>query len=283
MKNNIITITAKDGASRFQILPELGGLGISLQLPYQGKARELLYLPEDFFQREDQFWQGGWPLCFPICGRLTTKEMPIHGFAPYMPWAVKATTTDSVTIFITDTKETRAQFPYAFYCECHFEIMPNAFSCTLTVENKGNAPMPYYAGFHPYFLTPLAQKDQIQVDFMATKRLQYNDSLTDVIGELPALNLPKPVSDPALNEQLSRVEKNCSKLIYPDGCVIEMQVDSPGSGAKFPYIQLYTREDAPFFCIEPWMNHPNALNHVQNLTFLSINKSNRSKITLNCT
>lgn len=257
----ILTITADDGVSQFSIVPELGGKGISLLMPYQNKPRELLYLPDDYWELEDKAWKGGWPFCFPICGRLTCKTLPIHGFAAQMHWQVLEKSKSKITLQLSDTAETRKSYPYAFRLTLAYEIQPGELTCLQSCENLSDEPMPYYAGFHPYFLTPLQDKEKIHVNFKPVGRKQYNSELTDIIGDLPPLTLPKPIADPALNEQLSLVMENSTSLVYPDGMMIVMEVKGLERESMFPYVQLYTQATKSFFCIEPWMNFPNALNH----------------------
>ena len=36
----------------------------------------------------------------------------------------------------------------------------------------------------------------------------------------------------------------------------------------FPYVQLYTMTEKPFFCVEPWMAAPNSLNTAKGCRWL---------------
>ena len=49
---------------------------------------------------------------------------------------------------------------------------------------------------------------------------------------------------------------------FPDGAIIGMDIyNFPGElNPSFPFMQLYHAPEKPFFCVEPWMSHPNALN-----------------------
>ena len=87
----VYIIISPDGQTRASFVPELGGVGCSIIMPHQGKSRELLYLHDNFWEKDLQDLRGGWPFLFPICGRLELKEyqLPIHGFAPYIPLAIE--------------------------------------------------------------------------------------------------------------------------------------------------------------------------------------------------
>ncbi len=277
---DIQTITAADGVSQFSVVPQLGGKGISLVMPYKGNTRELLYLPDDYWELEDKAWKGGWPFCFPICGRTTCNTLPMHGFAAQMHWRVIEKSSDKITLQLSDTVETRKVYPYAFRLTLSYEITAGQLTCLQTCENLSDEPMWYYAGFHPYFLTPLQDKDCIQVDFQTIGRKQYNSTLTDIVGDLPPLTLPQKITDPSLNEQLSVVNENKTRLIYPDGMIISMDVEGLERENMFPYVQMYTQPTKSFFCIEPWMNFPNALNYKDKLLKLSPLSTEQSLLTL---
>ena len=260
-----VTITAPNGRSQFTIAPQLGGMGTSLILTAQGQHKELLYLPDNFWELADKKWQGGWPFCFPICGRNTCGSLPMHGFACDMPWQVCEQGDDHLTIELTHTDATLAVYPYEFSLRLAYRISNDTLYCQQTVTNLSKNDMPYYAGFHPYFLTPLASKTQTTVNFSSLKRKQYNDALTDIIGDLPALSLPQAITNPELNEQLSVLSNNVTELRYQDGLKITISVAGVEREDMYAYVQMYTQPDKPFFCIEPWMNYPNALNHKNDL------------------
>jgi galactose mutarotase-like enzyme len=48
----------------------------------------------------------------------------------------------------------------------------------------------------------------------------------------------------------------------------------------FPYVQLFTETKKPFFCAEPWMAFPNAINAVSGARWLQPGKSDKAILTL---
>ena len=276
----IVSITAADGISQFSVVPKLGGKGISLIMPYKGSPRELLYLPDDYWELADKAWKGGWPFCFPVCGRSIDKTLPMHGFAAQMHWQVLEKSISSLTLQLTDTADTRKIYPYAFRLSLRYDIKHGQLTCLQTCENLSDEPMPYFAGFHPYFLTPLQDKENIQVNFKSVGRKQYNNELSDIVGDLPALTLPQSITNPVLNEQLSLVMENTTSLVYPDNMEIVMEVKGLERENMFPYVQMYTQATKSFFCIEPWMNFPNALNHKGEVLSLASKAKEHALLTL---
>lgn len=268
------TLTTPDGTTVAEIVPELGGIVGSLRLPGPGGApREILYRHPWFWSRDTDELRGGIPPLFPICGRLlrdgvpgrylangSPRILPIHGVAFRLPWEVAdAGQPDALTLRLTDSPATREAYPYAFKLDLHYAVADSELTCRLAVRNTGNTPLPYYAGFHPYFATPPAGEGKEQTLYHAAPRRRrlYNDTLTDLVGDAPAPSFPVSVNDPRINEMLLETgDAGESRLVFPDGFALR-QIAEP----ILPFRQLYTLPDRPFFCDEPWMAPPGALQH----------------------
>ena len=265
----VFSIASPDGSARADVVPELGGIVSSLRL---GDHRECLFRHDGFWDPSSRETRGGIPLLFPICGRLLKNGtpglyqvghrpcvLPIHGFAMRRPWKVAdASRPDALRLRLADSEETRAIYPFAFELELFYSVSSEGLRCRLAVRNAGEDPMPYYAGFHPYFLTPPpgGGKEQTVFEARARGRFQYNDSKTDVVGSAPPPAFPVSVSDERVNGLLLDMdEANETQIRFPDGFGIR-QSASP----LFRFRQFYTLPDQPFFCDEPWMAPPGSLN-----------------------
>ncbi len=274
------TIMAADGMTRAAFVPGKGGVGASLVMPVGDQPRELLFQHPFFWEpNRAGIIPGGWPFLFPICGRLARGgaegaylyngrryQLPIHGFAPYLPWDVlENERADEIVLGLSDTEETRANYPFPFEIQLRYRVEPGALFGELCVLNKGARPMPYYAGFHPYFRTPPRGrgKEEVRLDYKPARRFVYNRDYTDLIGEREPPRPPVSVGDPDLNEQLTTVATDREiALRFPDGWSLHLTAEGVEDPNLFKYIQLYTMPDQAFFCVEPWMGFPNALNTV---------------------
>lgn len=277
-------------------VPEKGGAAYSLIMPNQNDEKELLYLHDFFWEKELPDLPGGWPFCFPICARLERNgiagdylydgqiyNMPIHGFSWWLPWTVVLHQDHEIILSLRDNATTQRMYPFAFEVKLHYKLDNHTLQCLQTYTNHSRVPMPYYAGFHPYFLTPPAEKgkEKVMLDYKPIQRLIYNNRLTDLIGKTTLFNLPASISNPDINEQLTRVgQDKLVRLIYADGFEIQMQANGVKDPDLFPYVQLYTISEKPFFCIEPWMACPNALNTVQGVRWLKPLQSESGILTL---
>ena len=264
----VLTIVSPDTRVCVDIVPELGGTVSSLKFD----GRECLFQHPWFWDPEETETRGGIPLLFPICGRLLhdgtpgrylaqgqAHHLPIHGFAMRLPWRVVGEPVlDSLRLRLTDTPATRAQYPFPFALEALYAATTRGLLIRLTVHNTGVVPLPFYAGFHPYFLTPPpgAGKKRTRLLARPRRRHLYNDTKTAVTGNAPLPAFPLAITAEEANSLLLEMADNReTALLFPDGFVVRQRT-SP----TLPFRQCYTLPDQPFFCDEPWQAPAGAMN-----------------------
>ena len=273
-----MSIRSANGQNQATFMPEKGGLCTSLIMAdpvKKGEGRELLYLPQSIDLETYPKLGVAWPFCFPICGRLNRNgesvylyhhqrySLNIHGFSHGLPWEVLSHGADHITLQLKASRTTREHYPFEFEVQLAYQITDKQFLCTQTVVNHGKNAMPYYAGFHPYFWIDPAryQKADVVLNALPLKRLKYNENLTDIVGEKALFSLPIAITEPEVNESLLFLGHDRKvQLRFPDHSTLEMAVEGVTDPAMYPYLQLYHIPSEPFFCIEPWMGHPNAMN-----------------------
>ena len=291
------TIEADDGATRASFVPELGGIGSSIIMPDRGATRELLYQHNFFWDKATDETRGGWPFLFPICGRLsrdgvgdayqvdgTTHALPIHGFGMRLPWHVAdAGRPDTLVLEIGDTDETLAAYPFPFHLSLAYTVEPGLLRCGVTLTNTGAKDMPYYAGFHPYFLTPGPGrgKGDVTVSFQATRRHFYNEAFTGLAASESPPPIPMRIDDPGMEDMLIELRENREAVLsYPDGFLLHMEVTGKERADLFPYLQFYSLPDEPFVCVEPWMDYPNGLNRPDTVPVLAAGEIAHAELRL---
>ncbi len=285
---DIKTIRSQNGSSA-AFVPEFGAICSSLIF----NNRELLFRHDFFWDRNSKKTRGGIPFLFPICGRLERDgipgtylyeekryEMPAHGFADKLPWKVLKQKDDSeITFELTDTEETIIQYPFKFSILLNYKITDNSLTATVTFKNTGKNPMPFYAGFHPYFFTELDQKDNILFNAYPTHSIQYNEKCNDIIGTKTAPDLPLKITSDLLKDLLMKINNNkFAQLLFPDN--FKINISTSNSNPDFPYIQLYTLNNEPFFCVEPWMGTPNTLNSINGAKWIKPNEKKSTQMII---
>lgn len=270
MSNKIKKIILENDFLSADIYPDLGGLCASIKLKKElEEPRELLAWPDGFDPENYLKISGGLPLLFPICGRLSREgklgrylynhqifNLNIHGFLYKNKFEIILNKNNKIILRTQDNENTRAQYPFRFEIVLTYFLENKKLVCEQVYKNLDEKPMPFYAGFHPYFLI---DKDRAgaTLSFQAQKSFIYNSQLTDVIGEQECLAMPIDLSDESkegYNERLSLL--GADKKIFlklKDGLVLTQETN-------FNYLQLYTDFNKNFICLEPWMSHPNSFN-----------------------
>lgn len=288
MKNSPI-LSIQSTHSSAQLIPEYGATICSLKFD----DRELLYLHDFFWDKKNDDLGGGWPFLFPVCARLSRDgkygvyqylgnyyQLPIHGFSWYLPWQVLDHQKDSVHLKLVFDETTLKMYPFQFEIELKYFIHDRELHCQQIYRNLGDHPMPFYAGFHPYFLIPSGvSKHQVCIEFHSRKRFIYNENLTDICQTAAPFSGHHSIDEKALNESLSLIDDGkAARLIFPD---YRLSLNANRHKKEdFPYLQLYHIPEKPFFCMEPWMGFPNALNSVTGAKWLQPGETMLANLTL---
>ena len=268
-------IKATDGLTKATIIPEYGGGVSSIVFPFLSGTREILFQHDYAWDNDVKDLRGGLPFLFPFCGRgicdgklgqynVNGKlyDLAIHGFSWHEKWSVRSIADNAIEIVLTQNENTLQHYPFHFEVSLRYEVLPGKLLCHQVYKNNESIKsMPYYAGFHPYFLTPkLGEgKERVVINFEALRRLQYNDQLTDIVGEIEGLKMPANITNAEINEQLSVLGSNkTATLVFSNKEELLIYIDQ--NSDFFPYLQLYTIAEKPFFCVEHWMGFPNAIN-----------------------
>lgn len=181
-----------------------------------------------------------------------------HGFARNLPWyIVDSQSTDSASAIITlsSNEQTRLEYPFDFEARYRYALRKNELRIEMSFTNTGNQPMPFGAGFHPYFAIPQEQKNLVSIDTKATRafdnttKKQIDYSLDLTVGEVDL--------------HLLDHGSNQSALRWPGG-VISLE-----GSAEFSHWVIWTLPQKDFVCLEPWTCPGNALNTGERLIELT--------------
>lgn len=213
------------------------------------------------------FWTGHAPILFPVVGALNANTVHVdgkaypmgkHGFARASRFARVQTAADRARFRLTDSPESRAQYPFAFVLELDFWIAHMTLTITATVHNPGTAPLPFSFGFHPAFAWPLpGGTDE------AAHRVTFAEDEPQPIRRIDppsGLLLPQPFATPVEGRELAPD----AAMFAPDALIWDRlhshaaSFGAPG-GARidlaFPdtdMLGIWQKPGAHYLCIEPW-------------------------------
>jgi len=267
-----------NGECRALVYPEQGFQLRSFAAPVAGRAGgapiEAIAAPVDAREPADRRY--GNPVLFPSVGVTHGAEpdrwshggrllpMPQHGLARDAYWHVEAFDDQSITGVLAPTTGIRAGFPFSFELRLRYALAGTALVFTAELANRGDEPFPYAFGLHPYLRAPLgdaAGRNNCKVELPAGIRLRSSDSWR-TIERAPAAAAHIAASDPELPGSIVLAETGATTLEVGDadaGVATRVSVDD--SETSFPIWVVWSASpDAPYVCLEPWTDAPNALN-----------------------
>lgn len=215
---------------------------------------------------DPRWWTGHAPLLFPVVGkpygetiRVDGREysMKQHGFARRMAFAPVEQSADAVTLSLTDSEATRAQYPFAFRLDAAYRIEGATLHVDIAVWNTGDVPLPASFGFHPAFAWPLPYgqaREQHRIVFAQDEPDSLRVIASD--GTIAAGERPSPLDGRTLrlNDDLfakdaliwDRVRSDRVTYGADDGP--QLQVEFPDT----PMLGIWMKPGAHYVCIEPW-------------------------------
>ena len=212
------------------------------------------------------FWSGRAPLLFPIVGRLNgdtlrhdgkTYPMQKHGFVRKSAFSLVDAKADEALFRLTDSAETRAQYPFAFELDAHFRVDDNTLNVTTTVHNRSEDMLPFSFGYHPAFAWPLPFGGE-----RAHHAIRFeNDEPASLSRVTPYGTIaPAPVATQVRGNSLA-----LSDGLFADDALVWTELNSrrltygapghPSLDIAFPdteWLGIWTKPGAAFVCIEPW-------------------------------
>ena len=158
----------------------------------------------------------------------------------------------------------RAGFPFPFELRLRYALEGTALVLSAELANRGDAPFPHAFGLHPYLRAPLgasSSRAACRVRLPAGVRLQSSDAWR-TITRAPAPARTIGVSDPESPGSIVLAETGATALTVEDTATgISTRVSTDGSEESFPIWVVWSASpDAPYVCLEPWTDVPNALN-----------------------
>lgn len=234
---------------------EISPKGAELVSVYKGQENFLWKIDRDF-------WDKTSPVLFPIIGGLKDDsyefegdkyQLPRHGFARECEFEITEKTEDSATFTLKYSKETLEIYPFKFTLSIQYYLIENKLFIKYIISNTSSKKMYYSIGAHPAF-SIFGDIENYSLEFDQSENLithKLSDNLFS--GETKEVALEGKILplNYSLFEQDAIVLKNTttSNLTLRKNKVPKLKVSFP----DFPYLGIWTKKNAPFICIEPWL------------------------------
>lgn len=250
---------------------------LSASIKYAGA--ELFSITDN--QKKEYIWNGNpdfWPkhspILFPIVGSLKNdtyifdeKEyhLPRHGFARDMEFQLIEKTESSATFSLVYNEETLQKYPFKFELQIIYKLEENKLYIGYKVINKGETQLPFSIGAHPAFALP-GEFSNYSIQFEKEEKLEYslleNGLISDTTETLETSNNAVLLSYKLFeNDALVFKTLQSNSLTILENSKPYLKVDFE----TFPNLGIWTKENAPFICIEPWFGYSDTLEKFGNI------------------
>lgn len=225
---------------------------------------------------DTKYWNKTSPILFPIVGRLQNDsyiyegkkyQLTRHGFARDNDFEIIHQTENEVVFSFKSNEETVKIYPFQFELQLGYLLTKDELTVSYTVKNNTeNKTMPFSIGAHPAFAIDNVFNDYSLVfdkDSSFKSHLLENDLFSGKTKSILSNENSIPL-DYELFKEDALVFKNLKStevtLLYKDKPHLKMTFE------EFPYFGIWTKESAPFLCLEPWFGHADEAQTNGNLT-----------------
>lgn len=259
-------IELKDGQGNAAVVaPRLGAwlLRYARQTRRYGPVEVLRYSTECLNQYPAM--HAGSFLMFPVAGHTTSqgrpdhfcwngveRQMPLHGFARRLPWAIADLSNISVSLTLEANDATREVYPFEFRLRLTYELRDGALVSRLAVENLGDEPIPFSTGFHPYIRTPLTaagRRDRCVARIPASREFTVTAAGVTAAAYHDGRSLT--VTTPAIPARHFCGFDDFKASLTDEIGAVSVTLDADFT-SRFRCLSVWSpTADASFYCIEP--------------------------------
>lgn len=231
-----------------------------------------------------QFWFRHSPILFPIVGKLKHDKTVIdgkefkmtqHGFARDMEFEK----IEKNSYILEANEETLKMYPYKFQLYVSYEIIENKLKVNYKVKNIDNKEIFFAIGAHPAFKCDYTsgkysirfEKEENNLEFLELENGLISDKETKsfkLLDNKIQLNYNTFKNDAIIMKNFS---SNKVFLEMENKKVLSFNFE------KFPYLAIWSKENANFICIEPWFNIADSVDSKGNY----LEKENLIKLDIN--
>ncbi len=244
---------------------------IQISINSRGAEQEhLLYKGKDYMRERDEFWNRKAPFLFPIVGKLRDLKTYIngnlysmnqHGFLRDREFELETKSENSLTFINTFSDDTLKLYPFKYQVRIKYEIKENGLAIDIEVTNKGKDKMYFNIGGHPGFRLPMYEGDKFEDYKVVFEQVENFDA--------PTVNLENGTLDFNHTIKYDNIDKiNLDYKYFEIDAIVNPRVKSKyvklinknNKGIKFSYygfnsLAIWTKVNAPFVCLEPWMGY----------------------------
>lgn len=225
----------------------------------------LKHYDEEFvWEGNPDFWGKHSPVLFPIVGTLKNNiytvdgkeyQLPRHGFARDMEFLLINKTENSATFSLQSSVETLKKYPFKFELQIIYTLSESTLEIKYKVLNLSETKMPFSVGAHPAIVLPknfedyslkFEKEEVLQFSLLENDLVSNKTQILETTENLVPLNYKLFENDALVFKTL---ESNSLTILENAKPYVKIDFED------FPSLGIWTKEQAPFICIEPWFGY----------------------------
>ncbi|SHL82365.1 aldose 1-epimerase family protein [Flavobacterium saccharophilum] len=219
---------------------------------------------EFIWEGNPDFWGKHSPILFPIVGTLKNNvytvdekeyQLPRHGFARDMEFVLTTKSENSATFSLQSNAETLKKYPFKFELQLIYTLKESTLDIEYKVINQNTTKMPFSIGAHPAIALPgnfddyslkFEKEEVLKFSLLENDLVSNKTQVLETIENLVPLNYKLFENDALVFKTL---ESNSLTILENSKPYIKVDFEN------FPSLGIWTKEQAPFICIEPWFGY----------------------------
>lgn len=243
------------------------------------KGAELISLKtinnkEYIWEGNPAFWGKHSPVLFPIVGTLKNNayfyngneyHLSRHGFARDMEFELIEKSENNAVFSLTSSNESLKVYPFDFEFQIIYTLDKNKLIIAYSIINNSSDTMPFSVGAHPAFALPKSFNSYSLAFEHEEDLISYaleNDLLSDTVSAIKMTDSTIPLSYSLFEKDALIFKELRSKkitILENETSLLQVQFND------FPNLGIWTKENAPFLCIEPWLGYSDTIHSTGNI------------------
>lgn len=224
---------------------------------------------EYIWQGNPQFWPYHAPNLFPIVGGLKNNTLQVnnqkytlnrHGFARTSNFRRIESAPQQAIFELRYDEETLKVYPYKFDFQVIYHLADRTLKTSYKVINMDEGTIFFSVGAHPAFNIPLAANDSFEdyyLEFNTSEELKtYKTVSSTGLFSGETVEVPTVENKIPLNRDLFKHDALVFKNIKSKEVTLKSTKHNKQVKVTYPhfeYLGIWTKDDFPFICIEPWL------------------------------
>ncbi len=223
---------------------------------------------EYIWEGNPDFWGKHSPILFPIVGTLKNNsytyngkqfQLLRHGLARNLNFSLIYNTEKQAIFSLQSSEGTKQAFPFEFELQLTYTLFDTKLEIKYTVINNDKVDIPFSIGAHPAFALP-NNFQNYALEFNQQETLTCftleNDLISDNNFEVVLVNKILPLTYSKFEKDaliFKTLQTRAITILEKNKPLLKVVFDD------FKNLGIWTKVDAPFICIEPWLGYSDTI------------------------